>query len=230
MKKSVAVFLILAVLGSGCGKSLEKQIVEQLNMGEKYLSEGDYEAAVVAFQNAIELDPKVFDVYVKCAEAYSGMNEYENAISVFENGVELIGTENLSDEDTAFWKEMYYDWEMWEEEQGQEDEVTEGINEKILKKWPDDVWAQEKEEKLKPFGTPGVLAQGYFCTYGLRNDGTVVAVGNNEKGQCDVSGWTDIVEIAASGMGDVYGVKKMGRCYQREVMIGDGQILQIGQR
>lgn len=134
MKKTVvAAFCILAVLGSGCGKSLEKQIAEQLNMGEKYLSEGDYEAAVVAFQKAIELDPKVFDVYVKCAEAYSEMNDYENAISVFENGVELIGVENVSDEDTDFWKEMYYDWEMWEEEQGREEDAAEDINEKFWK-------------------------------------------------------------------------------------------------
>ena len=148
MKKTVvAAFCILAVLGSGCGKSLEKQIAEQLNMGEKYLSEGDYEAAVVAFQKAIELDPKVFDVYVKCAEAYSEMNDYENAISVFENGVELIGVENVSDEDTDFWKEMYYDWEMWEEEQGREEDAAEDINEKILEKWPDDEWVQEKAEK-----------------------------------------------------------------------------------
>ena len=34
---------------------------------------------------------------------------------------------------------------------------------------------------------------------GLRNDGTVVAVGNNEFGQCETSGWTDIVAIAANG-------------------------------
>lgn len=29
-------------------------------------------------------------------------------------------------------------------------------------------------------------------TVGLKSDGTVVATGWNEYGQCDVSGWTDI--------------------------------------
>ena len=38
-----------------------------------------------------------------------------------------------------------------------------------------------------------------FFLVGLRMDGTVVAVGNNEYGQCDVSGWTDIVSVAAGG-------------------------------
>ena len=28
---------------------------------------------------------------------------------------------------------------------------------------------------------------------GLKSDGTVVAVGNNDYGKCDVSGWTDIM-------------------------------------
>ena len=32
---------------------------------------------------------------------------------------------------------------------------------------------------------------------GLRADGTVLAVGDNEEGQCDVNGWKDVVAIAA---------------------------------
>ncbi len=32
---------------------------------------------------------------------------------------------------------------------------------------------------------------------GLKSDGTVVAVGNNDYGQCDVGGWTDIIQVAA---------------------------------
>ena len=36
-----------------------------------------------------------------------------------------------------------------------------------------------------------IAANGYQ-SIGLKSDGTVVAVGNNDYGQCDVSGWTDI--------------------------------------
>ena len=32
---------------------------------------------------------------------------------------------------------------------------------------------------------------------GVKADGTVVAVGANYDGQCDVSGWTNIVQVAA---------------------------------
>lgn len=41
------------------------------------------------------------------------------------------------------------------------------------------------------------LFKDKYHTIGLKLDGTVVAVGNNDGGQCDVSGWADIVAIAA---------------------------------
>ncbi len=41
------------------------------------------------------------------------------------------------------------------------------------------------------------LAAGGYHTVGLKADGTVVACGNNDNGQCDVSHWHDIVSISA---------------------------------
>lgn len=41
------------------------------------------------------------------------------------------------------------------------------------------------------------LAAGKAHTAALKPDGTVIAVGNNDDGQCDVSSWTDIVAISA---------------------------------
>ena len=38
-----------------------------------------------------------------------------------------------------------------------------------------------------------------YHTVGLRSNGTVVAVGDNTEGRCNVSGWTDIVAISAGG-------------------------------
>ena len=34
---------------------------------------------------------------------------------------------------------------------------------------------------------------------GLKSDGTVVAVGWNDHGQCNVGDWTGIVQVAAGG-------------------------------
>ena len=43
-------------------------------------------------------------------------------------------------------------------------------------------------------------------TVGLRNDGTLVPVGEKLIGQCDVNGWTDVVQVAA-GMGHTVGLR-----------------------
>lgn len=46
-------------------------------------------------------------------------------------------------------------------------------------------------------------------TVGLKSDGTVVAIGNNDYGQCDVSYWFDIVSVSA-GYGHTVGLKSDG--------------------
>ena len=43
-----------------------------------------------------------------------------------------------------------------------------------------------------------IAAAGIYHTVGLKADGTVVAVGGNEYGQCNVSDWQNIVAIAAT--------------------------------
>ncbi len=43
------------------------------------------------------------------------------------------------------------------------------------------------------------IAAGDFHTVSLKNNGTIVAVGENDDGQCDVRRWTNIVAIAAGG-------------------------------
>jgi alpha-tubulin suppressor-like RCC1 family protein len=42
-----------------------------------------------------------------------------------------------------------------------------------------------------------MVAVGESHTVGLKSDGTALAVGLNISGQCDVSSWTDIVQVAA---------------------------------
>ena len=53
------------------------------------------------------------------------------------------------------------------------------------------------------------VAAGAWHTVGVKEDGSVVAVGFNERGQCDVSGWADIDQVAAGGYHTV-GLKSDG--------------------
>lgn len=53
------------------------------------------------------------------------------------------------------------------------------------------------------------IAAGGSFTVGIKNDGTVLAVGNNESGQCNVTGWTDIAAVSA-GEAHTIGLKNDG--------------------
>lgn len=53
------------------------------------------------------------------------------------------------------------------------------------------------------------ISAGVNHTVALKTDGTVVATGWNESGQCNVSSWTDIVAVSAGGYHSV-GLKSDG--------------------
>lgn len=53
------------------------------------------------------------------------------------------------------------------------------------------------------------IRAGDYHTVALRNDGTLVAVGDNDFGQCDVGSWTDIVAVSA-GSHHTVGLRKDG--------------------
>ena len=65
----------------------------------------------------------------------------------------------------------------------------------------------------------GIISAGEDYTVGLRSDGTVVAVGNNYSGKCNVSDWHDIVEIRA-GPHHTVGLKRDGTV----VAVGDNSL------
>lgn len=78
-------------------KNMQKRYAEQMDLGNRFLLEQDYEAAVLAFGKAIEIDPRQAESYQKMAEAYVGMGDYENAILTLEKGYEFTGEEALNE-------------------------------------------------------------------------------------------------------------------------------------
>jgi len=54
-----------------------------------------------------------------------------------------------------------------------------------------------------------MIAAGAFHTVGLESDGTMVAVGDFSRDQCDVDNWTDIVQVSA-GLLHTVGTKDDG--------------------
>ena len=92
---AIAVGVIGALAFSGGGGTDRFQ--EQLELGQRYLEEMDYEQAVVAFTAAIEIDPRNADAYLGLADAYAGMGDLDAAIAALEEGYELTGDERVRD-------------------------------------------------------------------------------------------------------------------------------------
>ena len=73
-------------------------------------------------------------------------------------------------------------------------------------------YEDSKEQYLETAQKAGMhrtISAGGWHTVGLKSDGTVVAVGYNDDGQCDVSDWTNIVAVSAGGSHTV-GLKSDG--------------------
>ena len=92
MKRFTALFLAALLLLSliACGGRDAWQ--EQYDLGMRYLNEGNYQEAVIAFEAAIEIDAKRPEAYLGAAEAYIGLGDYVSARRILEDG--LTNTED----------------------------------------------------------------------------------------------------------------------------------------
>jgi len=103
MKRYIGLILALVFALTGCGQSAsveEEQNApawqEQYDLGVRYLSEGNYEEAIIAFTAAIEIDPKQATAYVGRGNAYVGSGETEENLTTalvdYEKAIELDET------------------------------------------------------------------------------------------------------------------------------------------
>ena len=99
--------LLMPIVLLACGKSTEEQIAEQLELGQRYLAEMNYEEAVVAFQKVIELDDRNVDAYLGLGQVYEGQAEAavagsrEEALRFYEQAAEAYETALGFDETNA---------------------------------------------------------------------------------------------------------------------------------
>lgn len=101
MKKKTIILALVCVLCvavlcscSDMGKPLTYQ--DYFDLGMRYLSEGNYQEAIIAFTSAIEIDPKQVSAYVKRGDAYVLSGETEENLAAakvdYEKALELDET------------------------------------------------------------------------------------------------------------------------------------------
>ena len=68
---------------------------EQYDLGVRYLSEGNYEEAIIAFTAAIEIDAGRENAYISLAEAYRMQGDYDRQMETLRRGYEETGSPKL---------------------------------------------------------------------------------------------------------------------------------------
>ena len=89
MRRVLPVLLVVLLL-CGCGAAA-KSWQEEYDLGVRYLSEGNYEEAILAFEAAIEIDPKRAEAYLSLADVYVAQGDLDAAREVLDRAVEAVG-------------------------------------------------------------------------------------------------------------------------------------------
>ncbi|MBR3552885.1 MAG: TIR domain-containing protein [Clostridia bacterium] len=182
--------------------------LKKYNAAIKLYEVGRYDEAISIFE-ALDgyKDSNVIIEECKYAEAVQLMNDgqFDEAIAAFEAMDGFKDSEEKIEECKNSIAESEYNDAVQLMREGSPFTAYQ-----ILLRLDDYKDAKEQAEKCwSQYSFSKTVSVGNIHTVGLKKDGTVVAVGSNEYGQCDVSGWKDIVTISA-GYGYTVGLKKDG--------------------
>ena len=212
-KRKKIAWITLAVLAiAGCFLIMMVILPARYKQAESLLESGRYTDAAAAF----EALGNYKDSRTRADESQKEA-QYVQATMLYENGrytdaaaaFEALG--NYEDSSTRA-KEAQYVQANTLYENGQYMEAA--VSFARLTGYRD---AQQRSQELwNTIAVRETVCAGDAHTIGLKSDGTVVAVGYNYCGRCDVSGWRDIVAVSAGGSYTV-GLKSDGTV----VAVGD---------
>ncbi len=98
MKRMLWMCMVLIVLLSACAgpkMTVAEQWQEQYDLGVRYLEEGNYEEAIIAFNAAIEIDPMNEETYFQLAQIHMAQKDYAAAEEILKQGIELTDSSRL---------------------------------------------------------------------------------------------------------------------------------------
>ena len=86
---SIMTLLILLIVCS-CGKAVDVEAwQEQYDLGIRYLFDGEYEEAVIAFEQAIQIAPKKTEAYLGASDAYKGLDDTDQALALLQEALTI---------------------------------------------------------------------------------------------------------------------------------------------
>lgn len=86
---SVAVIAAVAIVKVNVEHSGDN-VQTQLDLGKRYVSELDYENAIIAYEDALKLDPYCLDAYLGLSDVYLALGDTDKAIEIMQQAKEMM--------------------------------------------------------------------------------------------------------------------------------------------
>ena len=175
----------------GYKDATERVLMTHYAYAEALLAADDYEGALAQFEAAGDYDDaaeRVLMTHYAYAEALLAADDYEGALAQFEAA---------GDYDDAAERVLMTHYAYAEALLEQGDSAGAVMHFKSADTYED---ARERSFALwDKIAVRETVSAWDSHTVGLKADGTVVGVGDNDYGQCGVDGWTDIIAVSAGG-------------------------------
>ena len=81
-----------AVISSQPASQSEVQLLE---LARRYLSESNYEQAIIEFRRVLDIQPDNTEAYIGLAKAYIGVGDYDSAEDILRKGLDITGSDSI---------------------------------------------------------------------------------------------------------------------------------------
>ena len=96
MKKTIlAIIFVILLCACNSGPDQLELFNEKLELAYQYISEQNYEQAILVFNEIIEIDPKNANAYMGIADAYTEMGDTEKAAEILQAGYEATASKDI---------------------------------------------------------------------------------------------------------------------------------------
>ena len=181
-----------------------------LKRGKLFLEDKEWESAKEYFNRVLDINPECAEAYLGLCLAQAKFTDIEKAANAIERGCftskNMEKAERFADnalKNRIFEAKVLLKKMIAECEEAPQRKVEERVNALFLLR-----------KRIKPV-TDCFISAGFDHSVGLQSNGSVLTAGNQDRGQCNVSAWDDIVNVSAGG-------------HHTAGLRGDGRVLAVG--
>lgn len=96
--KNIGIIALLVLVFAGAGffwwnQGSAERAEEKMDLAVKYICDNNFEKAILAYNEAIKIDPKAVDAYQGLGKIYTMQGEYDKAAETYEKGLAAVAPE-----------------------------------------------------------------------------------------------------------------------------------------